>query len=213
MMLMDMKKVETRLIFKFRDFFDGDAYMLAKHLTYFFQDKGFCNIRPLNVECGKSLPTILSKTILENNEVEIRASKRSLELKVKEQDYSNYTYNFIGYFNDLPEKMGMQVSQMDYIVVFRKLYSDFVARNFVREYNLGEDCEFVYKSTIPMHYNSCKISESISRWNSDDFCDNKGIKLKKIFRLPLNDVETRRNRLEYLETFFSKESSFLLERN
>lgn len=213
MMLTDMKKVETRLIFKFGNFFNGDAYMLAEHLMFFFQGKGFYDVRMLDIERGISLPTILSKTILENNKVEIRVSKRSLELKVKEQDDLFYTYNFIGYFNDLPEKMGMLVSQMDYIVVFKKKYSDFVARYCSRESFLGEDWEFVFNSSIRMHCNSCKINESIARWKSDDTRDNKGIKLKKIFRLPLDDKDTRRNRLEYLENFFSMENSFLLERN
>jgi len=210
-MLTEMKKIETRLMFNFRSIFDGDAYSLNKYLMKYFPESATFGPNDLNLKLYDKLPTILPKLILKNNLFEIRASKKSIELKIKERAIKHYTYEFIGRFNDVPELMGMQVVRMNYMVIFGKSYSDFIDRFNIHSFDKKRDWEFVFKSSLPLHYNSCKISESITRWDSDEFYINSGVKLKKAFCLPLNRDETRKDRLEYLELFFSNESKFFLE--
>lgn len=210
-MLDEMKKIETRLTFNFGSVYDDDAYSLTKNLMKYFPEYASFGPITLNPERYDKLPTILPKPILKNNLFEIRASKKSIELRIKERAIKHYTYEFIGRFNDVPELMGMQVVRMNYMVINGKSYSDFVDRFYIHSLDRKRDWEFVFKSSLPLRYNNCKISESITRWDSDEFYVNSGVKLKKTFCLSLNIGETRRDRLEYLELFFSNESKFFLE--
>ncbi len=136
--------------------------------------------------------------------------KKSIELRIEERANKRYIYEFIGRFNDVPELMGIQVFRMNYMAIFRKSYSDFINRFNIDLFDKKDDWEFVFKKSLPLRYNKCKVSESITRWDSDKFYINSGVKLKKTFYLPLNIEETRRNRLEYLEMFFSNERKFFL---
>ena len=206
-----MEKIETRLMFSFRSIFDDDAYSLTKYLMKYFPESATFEPNALNLKPYEKLPTILPKLILRNNLFEIRASKKSIELRIKERAFKRYTYEFIGRFNDVPELMGMQVARMNYMAIFGKSYSDFINRFNIDQFDKKGDWEFVLKKSLPLRYNSCKVSESITRWDSNGFCVNSGVKLKKTFWLPLNIEETRRDRLEYLELFFSNESKFFLE--
>lgn len=210
-MLDEMKKIETRLTFNFGSVYDDDAYSLTKHLMKYFPEYASFEPITLNPERYDKLPTILPKPILKNNLFEIRASKKSIELRIEERANKRYIYEFIGRFNDVPELMGMQVFRMNYTAIFRKLYSDFINRFNIDLFDKKSDWEFVYKNSLPLRYNKCKVNESITRWGSDEFYINSGVKLKKTFYLSLNIEETRRNRLEYLEEFFSNERKFFLE--
>ncbi len=207
----EMKKIETRLMFNFRSIFDDDAYSLTKYLMKYFPESATFKPNALNLKPYDKLPTILPKLILKNNLFEVRASKKSIELRIKERVIKHYTYEFIGRFNDVPELMGMQVVRMNYTAIFGKSYSDFINRFNIDLFDKKSDWEFVFKKSLPLRYNDCKVSESITRWDSDEFYVNSGVKLKKTFCLPLNIEETRRNRLEYLEMFFSNERKFFLE--
>ena len=208
MMFDEMEKMETRLMFNFRSVFDGDVYSLTRHLMNYFHGWG----NALNIERYDKLPIMLPKLILKNNLFEIRASQKNIELRIKERLNKRNTYEFIGRFNDVPELMEMQVVRMNYIVIFRKTYSDFVDRFNIGLFDEKKDWEFVFKRSIPIGCNSCKVSETITRWDLDEFYANSGVKLKKTFCLLLKIEENRRNRLEYLEKFFSNESKFFLER-
>lgn len=209
----EKKKLETRLMFNFRSSFD-DVYLLTKCLKSYFPEATTLGQNTLNIDYYAELPTLLPKPIIKNDLFEIRASKKRIELRIKEREIRHYTYKFIGRFNDVPELMGMRVDRMNYTAIFGKSYSNYC--NFIKRFNIDpfdekSDWEFVFKKTLPLHYKSCKVSESITRWDSDEFYVSGGLKLKKIFYLSLNIEETRRNRLEYLEEIFSKEHEFFLE--
>ena len=127
-MFVEKEKIETRLMFNFRSVFDDDAYSLAKYLTRHFPESTTFGSKVLNLKPNENLPTILPKLILKNNLFEIRASKKSIELRIKERPIKYYTYEFIGRFNEVPELMRMQVLRMNYMAIFGKSYSDFINR-------------------------------------------------------------------------------------